>query len=43
MRWAYGGTEFPMTFVGGCAGVTQEPDDDNAVRPVIGWAVCDGE
>lgn len=36
--WNYLGTEFPMMFMGGFAGVAQDPQT-GAVRPAIGWAI----
>lgn len=37
--WDYLGTQIPMEFVAGFAGVSQDPD--LAVRPAIGWAIRD--
>lgn len=37
--WHYYGEEFPMVFIGGFAGATQETN--GAVRPALGWAVAD--
>lgn len=36
--WNYLGTEIPMVFMGGFAGVSQDPAT-GAVRPAIGWAI----
>jgi len=36
--WKYLGTRIPMVFMGGFAGVSQDPAT-GAVRPAIGWAI----
>ncbi|MFT3770510.1 MAG: DUF4419 domain-containing protein [Minicystis sp.] len=38
--WRYLHDTFPMAFVGGFVGVSQDPES-RALRPAIGWAVCD--
>lgn len=39
-RWRYLRDTYPMEFVGGFVGVSQDPAD-RSLRPAIGWAVCD--
>lgn len=38
--WNYLGTEIPMTFTSGFAGVAQDPES-LALRPAIGWAISE--
>ncbi len=40
--WEYYGTELPMKFVAGFAGVSQDPTS-KSLRPAIGWAVADAD
>jgi len=39
-EWTHLGETFPMQFLGGFVGATQDPDT-LAIRPSIGWAVAD--
>jgi hypothetical protein len=41
-EWEYFDQTFPMQFLGGFVGATQDPDT-LAVRPSIGWAVADSQ
>jgi hypothetical protein len=38
--WKYYGTDYDMTFLGGFAGVAQDPDNFS-VRAAMGWGVCE--
>lgn len=40
--WEYMGTNIPMKFVAGFAGISQDPTT-LAIRPVIGWAVAEAK
>ncbi len=38
--WNYFGTKFPMEFLGGFVGISQDPAS-RAVRPAIGWGIAE--
>jgi Domain of unknown function (DUF4419) len=40
--WKFHGDSYPMEFVSGFVGVSQDPVD-RSLRPAIGWAVCNAE
>lgn len=41
-KWTYYSNEYPMQFIGGFVGTSQDPET-LALRPALGWGVADAE